>query len=874
MNLAIKRVFCILMAFLICCTGIMVIADEQMQPVSDELNTKMEVLRKLGFISDYYDYNTLFSEKVSRADFARMAAKLINAEDTNEEVLFYYDVPKSHYAYNSIIALTKAGVINGTGNKRFEPEQPIMAGSAYKIILSLMGYDKKAEIDGGYPMGYIRTANRLGIYNGEAFEIPLTRGGMLNLIYDAMKTKLYEISNIIDGGLIGYKVSEDDTLLSLYHNIYYGEDIVYGANKTTLDGTRITENEVKVGKDIFTSEVRLYDKLGEEIEFFYYKKNEKEKGNIIWAKETGDTNVIRIDENSDIKFDNDSFELSYYNQNGSLKKVNIDRGITVIYNGFEVSENIEKVFEIPFCNIKLVELKNTYYVAIAEKAETYVVGNINLNEKVVYDKVSPKSKVDFDAQKYEYFAIEDKTGNSLTFEDISKDAVLNVFQSYDKKYVKVVVSLEKVSGVVTRIKNASNGTQVFLESQEYLIPVGSGALIPKIGDNVNMYLDYKDYIVYTETISGEYHVAYIFQYAILNDGFDNTLKIKVFSQNGEVSELKCADKVVCDGKRQDKIENILATLNKNWGDKASVFKPQLVMIKQNNNGEITGIDTAYVNSPYENDTNTLSPNMPKGSYTFKWTGFLAGHGVLDSNTVIFNVPDEADVATATEKEFSIKHMSDLVDGVGYTFEGFKTKQKVGYEQFVVLYSGSNSQWDIHALPFLVSGTAVVVDEEGMPAKALIGYNSAAETEFIAEDNVSFENIKPGMLVRLKLNKFNQIEDYTVLFDPETELDSDGKIKAEYQTNHLFNDVYGVVKGYVNDVVDGVIKIGHSDGAVANQFASKQTAPVLIYDRENEKVPVTSGEFEEAKTYYNYGDECSIVVMQSYYGTPKLFVIYK
>lgn len=866
-----KRILCIVIALAVCLTTA-VCAAEQTAGSDGELYTQMEVLRKLGFLGDYYDYNTAFDENVSRADFVRCVAGLIDAAESDDGTAYYYDVPKSHWAYSSINALTRMGVINGTGNKKFEPESPIDAGAAYKIMLSLMGYAQRAESDGGYPAGYIKTAKALKIYNGESFNAPLLRGAMISLIYNSMKTKVYNVASIKDGS-VKYEVSKEDTLLSLYHDIYYDEDIVYGADMTATDGTSLNENEVKIGTEIYTSDIALFDKIGEEIEFFYYKENDKDKGNVIWVKSTDSSNVLIIDENANAKLNRNSFELSYHD-GSKTKKVTLSRSITVIYNGAEAGENIGSLFEIPQIKIKLVKTNGTYSVAVLEKAENIVADNISTLDKIVYDKVYPVRKVDFNAGKYDYISVRDASGNALSFENITADMVLSTYLSLDGKYLRVIVSSEKVSGAVDSVENCSDGTKIAIGGKSYTLRSTSGLAVPNAGDNVTLFIDCDGYVAYVKTNTGDYFAAYVYKFLADNGGVGNKLKFKMLSQDGKILELECADKVTCDGERRTSNDSILSVLNKSWGDKTSPFKPQIALITQNSTGKITGIDTAYVNAPYESEEDTLSPNMAKGTYTYKWTGFFGGHGIIDANTVIFSVPNAADIESARDKAFSVKSTSDLTDGTAYTVSGFKTKSRVGAEQYVVLDGGTSSEWNLDTLPFLVSDKVKTTDDEGRTVEALKGYNNQVEITAKGTDTISFADVKPGMLLRLKYDSSNQVDEYKVLFDPYTELDDNGKIKAEYQTDYRFDDSYGIVKGYVNDVVDGIIKIGHSTGANADQIANKQSAPILVYDRENDREPITPGRFADADTYYNCGDACSIVVMQSYHGTPKFFVIYK
>lgn len=844
--------------------------------LSKEMQNSMEVLRLLGFITDYYDYNTLMSEKVTRADFANTVAKLVDATEYTDDSMYYYDVPKNHYAYKSICALTEMGVINGIGTNRFEPETPISVGEAYKILLSLMGYDRRAESDGGYPVGYIQTARSLRIYDGSSATDSLTRSSMLSAIYRAMKTKIFTPTSFNDNGKgVKYQISDEETLLSIYHSIYYDKGTVNAAELSSIDGSIPAEpEEVKIDNVIYDSDVSLTEELGEDVEFFYHYDKTKEERNILWAKSTGNTEIVKIEEEALGGFDRNSFTLSYYDKSDKVRKLTLNRDITVLYNGREVSDNIHEIFEMPEYSVKFTKEKGKFTAAIVQKADTYVIGSVNTADTVIYDKANPNFRLSLEENSYDYLSVKDTSGTNLTFGELAEGMVLSVYTAEDSRYMKVLVSSAKISGLVQRISPAAKGNHLYIGDNVYLLPAASSVPLPSVGENVMVYIDHKGNAAYVETIAGDYFAAYVCRAGTQDGVFDSRPIFKVFHQDGKMMILECADKVVCDGVKQTKAEDIIAVFNEVWGSKNSSFKPQMALIKLNSEGKINEIDTAYVNSSEESVSDSLSLHLPLSTLTYKWTGFFEGRAIIGANTVVFNVPPDAAIASASDKEFSIKKKDDFADNTSYTIETYKTKERVGYEQFIILKSKLGSSWDANELPFLVKDVAQVLDDDGVPIDALVGYNGTEEVTLAGDGDISFDSIKQGMLVRIKQNFSKQIEDIEVLFDPESDLDSDGKIKPDKQTNSQFGEPYGLVRGYVNDVVGGIVKISRTDPAVVDQMADKQAAPVLIYDARDKRTPIRTGSFQDARTYYNDGDDCSVIIMQSYYGTPKMFVIYK
>ena len=141
-------------------------ADNKDTAADSEITEIMDVLRLLGIIPDYYDYNADFNGKASRADFSDAVYKIMNTGAYGTETLYYYDVPKTHWAFDAISYLTERKIIGGSSDKLFEPDADIKQTEAYKILITAMGYGEYAENNGGYPSGYIKAASMTKISLG------------------------------------------------------------------------------------------------------------------------------------------------------------------------------------------------------------------------------------------------------------------------------------------------------------------------------------------------------------------------------------------------------------------------------------------------------------------------------------------------------------------------------------------------------------------------------------------------------------------------------------------------------------------------------------------------------------------------------------
>jgi len=604
---SIKKIICLIMAFCLL-SGMLSLSTSAEEKSSDsEVFEAMEFLQLLKVIPEnYYDYNTKMDEDVSRADYVDAVAKIIGSYDYQGS-LYYYDVPETHYAYGSIAKLTEMKIINGVGDGLFRPDDAISGISAYKIILSLMGYNVMAEVDGGYPAGYIKIAKKLDIYDSELASGNLSRGGMIKLLYRAMKANIFDTTGYSGQGSVEYEVSEDETLLSVYHNIQYGEGVVTASDMITLSGETPGDSK-KVGIDgvVYNSNVRLNEMLGEEVEYFILDDKSESRGTVLFAKPTGRSEVINIQADNISEFDKNTYTLSYYKSENSstVSKVKLTRGITVIYNGVVVDKKIDEIFNSSDYSVKLIENNDEYDIAIVKQYENYVVGMIDSSSKAIFDKVKPEKILKLNERDYDYMSIRDLSGNEVEFTAISVDNVISAYISKDGKYMEAIVSDRQHSGELSNTKKSGNYLNLTVGGEMFKMKDDVETEPYKVGDNVVLYLDCMDKVAYLTVKSGDFFAAYAADGALIENGFESEYKIKLFKQDGNLGLYDFADRVKVDGSTIKDAEIIAKAFEYN-----GAFKRQLALFEVNSKGEIISVDTVEFNELKESKTNSLQKSM-------------------------------------------------------------------------------------------------------------------------------------------------------------------------------------------------------------------------------------------------------------------------
>jgi len=137
---------------------------------SDASESTSEAKRAYDFLKAVGAMDTQETEfdtdkMITRAHFVKLALHLSNDAPNvlaSGGEVFDDVTPSTDYeAY--IETACRIGYISGSTQNLFEPEQTITLAQALKILCGILGYQQLAEINGGFPGGYIVMAQRLGL---------------------------------------------------------------------------------------------------------------------------------------------------------------------------------------------------------------------------------------------------------------------------------------------------------------------------------------------------------------------------------------------------------------------------------------------------------------------------------------------------------------------------------------------------------------------------------------------------------------------------------------------------------------------------------------------------------------------------------------
>ena len=99
---------------------------------------EIEYMADKGVIYGYDDGEFKPKRNLSRAEFAALVSRFINAPESDMKNPFT-DLDKTHWAYSDIIALAKIGLVEGYTDKTFKPENNITRAEVMTVINKLLG---------------------------------------------------------------------------------------------------------------------------------------------------------------------------------------------------------------------------------------------------------------------------------------------------------------------------------------------------------------------------------------------------------------------------------------------------------------------------------------------------------------------------------------------------------------------------------------------------------------------------------------------------------------------------------------------------------------------------------------------------------------
>jgi hypothetical protein len=691
---------------------------------------------------DYYPHNNM-----TRAEFAAVTVRLLGLDDaavSDAEGIsdIFTDIRPDYWGAGYIKTAYKMGIVNGAGNKLFDPDSPVTVNNAVKILTNILGYEFYARANGGYPVGYILAAQSIGLLKGLSLsgETPLNRGNAAIILYnaltaDALTPKGYGASEVTYG---------KKTLLETNFGIKTYSGIVSQNEYTSLTSTSFLEKgKLQIGDQVFSiTDTAISKLLGYNVEVSY-----KDDGNgfptVVYAEQKGN-NTLFVPAEEIGSYDSGVLR---YGKDVASKSANISANADYIYNGRCVT-TLEPQMMTPkdgYLTLISNDGDSVYDVVLITDYRETAVFSKNDELKTIIDRIDTAKSIDLlDADIVDIF---DAKGNLLEedafFEDLALNDILTTTASQDGKIVGITKSAAQAAGTVEEYTPDSKNIQITINGKVYTF---TRALTKFASDNkitinagipIILFLNARGQVAYFESEKTlNYEIGYLVNVG-KPKGIDGTVQIKILTKKGVVTVFNTAARLTLDGGQKTSPADLITALAPD-----GVVKNMPITYKTNSDNELTEIGTSVQSLEDRRDGDTLFCVKAKSSLKWKTSQRCFDLNVMmKDSTVAFLVPD-SEQYKYEDDSFELRALSAFTNDSSYNVEAYSFDGESPYTDVLIYFEtrvGGAEKLKSDAVIAVVKSIKLAL-ADGEQVTKLTVWQENKEVILTVKDSAVIENI--------------------------------------------------------------------------------------------------------------------------------------
>ncbi|MBQ4528199.1 MAG: S-layer homology domain-containing protein [Clostridia bacterium] len=623
----------------------------------------VEVLERLSMLPGDFDAE----KNIGFAGFVSMAMKLTgmsyNAAEGEKSPFKDVDTYDEHYG--AIKLAWQMGILSGYGDGTVGYDEKVTLDRGAKILLSMLGYDVKAQAKGGYPAGYIIVAGELDMLTnlGDASSY-LTCGQAAQLIYNCLETDILQQESYPDGN---YITVDGENPLTKWLKFSKTEGTVTANSFTSLSvGGELEEGFVAIdGESYVENGTEISSFIGCRVEAWYREDGAKKI--LMHAKPIDDTKTYVVSSSDIAPETNGNLFYYYEDETNDVKKLKISDDAIWLYN-FKTCTSDFGIAHLKPENgtviLTCTEGGNTADVVSIKESVTYVVKEANVHNLVITDTYDMDDlRLGDDDVRY----VITKENAPITFEEIMPNNVLTVTKTSDASYIEINVSAKKIKGAIEEMGDDSitvNGRRFGILSQN------KGEIKKlKPGESVTLLFDTNlEASGFVRGTMGETVYGYLITAMSKVTGLSEKTAFKIFTTDSGVQTFEVSDKISLNGQRRNSqgAEYTGEKLIEEFKD-GDTFVHQLIKYEIDDDGKISKILTAKENrhqyegtGQYDEDFShdySYRKGDTRANYVFFKTGGLLGNEYSLNGSLGITVPSEDVWAggnmTEIEKSFGV-----------------------------------------------------------------------------------------------------------------------------------------------------------------------------------------------------------------------------
>lgn len=699
-----------------------------------------------------------------------LALKLMELEQDglfHEEQIFPYN------EFAKIMLMLTTGEISSIADlyDKYGESRPVTYEEAIKHLVSALGYEPMVKNE-----NYIAVAGKIGLMDNAAnaggVSGPVTKGTLAKLLYNALYTDM--MIQTVYGNTPDYSVEKGATLLTEKFQVFKVEGMITAVEGLNLYSTVLPQKgEIYIDKIPYEADdVDTNGLIGYRING--YAKIVEDKSHLIYLEVDSGDDMLEISTSDIVQLTPDklTYELP---KTGKSKTVSLNSVEAVLLgaNHIDKSRLSNDLIYENYGTIVLSREKgdNKYTSVVIKTYKDVVVDRVDLLSK----RILFKDGFILGDSKYISFEEDDdriitviKNGVEIPVEEIKSSDVISVMCSNSKNYIYIVVSNEKVSGMVDNIETQyGNQKVVTINDKEYNLSPNFYKILTSGSDYANLakkeegqfLLNFKGSVVsYKETKA-------VYSYAIMTklqveDGWDPKVSVRLFCEDGAWRNYAIAEEATIDGEQNVQTRTSRFDAD-DYFNSQYFYKP--VRYKLNKKGEIDFIDT-------ENSSDAELSDEKRIRQSAEWAGKIDYTLAYDLEPITYSVSDKAVIFALPsdleeEDEYSVIGTKNLKDGqtaslVLYSADEFFVSNLVVFGGVVETSYDRKNTFAINKVMWTVNDKGEdVIKLKGLKGAELsLSRGEWVDTELFltAKASQKFQDLKKGDIIRYVLTPDGEI----------------------------------------------------------------------------------------------------------------------
>lgn len=681
--------------------------------VSDKIQLYMDRLNVMDIMSETDD----MSKVLTRGEMAKIICGIGGYTVTHSDEKIFADVPRDYIYSDYINTAYTYGIINGTGNGMFSPDEEVTREQMYKMLLCTAGYEAFAQKDGGYPTGYISQASKNGIImSGASGTVTVSEAAYT--VFKALEMPV--VRTDYDDSVI--KGDGDDTLLNQWldkNDMAFYDGVLTFDGYTDLLGFEVPNDYMaKIdGEKVDNNGTQLKGMVGKHIEYFT-----KDDAIVAAYEYPGKNSSVRFD-TEDISSVNGLSSYIVSDKDNKRTTYRLSDSPYMVYNMQGMSDYSDEYLKPENGNVTLIDNDddNKYDVILVNNIKYYVVDDVSSSGlSVKYKKYSGQNDSGYyvsenDLENSIFYNVTDGDGNYAEPSIISKNSVVGVSKSLDGTMINVIVTKKTADGSVTSLSD--DEITIGQIKYETAVSGSSTAFDIKVGDVVRGYLNENGKLVYCETQSSSgADYAYI-KNVFYEEGPDKMYITVVESGNlGSVENVKYSwvkDKMAQNSgiKTYELKDKVRINGAKTTKDKLYELLYNIVNLEINSEGVVTNIEVLtpefeYTKGKFNHNTSALLQESLAVDYDNPAT-------VLTGNVKTLVIPKSTS-KKYTEEEYMAKYRIEN-DSSNHQVAVYDIPENSQTPRLIVLkavLSKSGTAQEASATGILTTNIRTGIDEDG------------------------------------------------------------------------------------------------------------------------------------------------------------------